>query len=130
MQPLGNVENWLCEVEQKMLQSIHWQVITIIGDLFFLKNVKFLCDANNSSNFKSINSMLGTNQLNVNFLIIFEMAYIKIQRFNNWYKVFFKNKIKIIYFVIIQMVIEQIMVEKLEWSVNNLNQMYAKVIIN
>lgn len=83
MQPLGNVENWLCEVEQKMLQSIHWQVITIIGDLFFLKNVKFLCDANNSSNFKSINSMLGTNQLNVNFLIIFEMAYIKIQRFNN-----------------------------------------------
>lgn len=29
MQPLGNVENWLCEVEQKMLQSIHWQVITL-----------------------------------------------------------------------------------------------------
>ncbi|KAG0617480.1 hypothetical protein M758_5G192300 [Ceratodon purpureus] len=26
MQPLGNVENWLCEVEQKMLESILWQV--------------------------------------------------------------------------------------------------------
>lgn len=39
MQPLGNVENWLCEVEQKMLQSIHWQVIIII---FLLKAIFYL----------------------------------------------------------------------------------------
>ena len=26
MMPLGNVENWLSEVEIKMRESIHWQV--------------------------------------------------------------------------------------------------------
>lgn len=48
MQPLGNVENWLSEVEIKMRQSIHWQVISTIFDQvnFFLGIISKILSSN------------------------------------------------------------------------------------